>query len=71
VKAATLHRSDFVQQNAANTKTNNNPVGTPSEHITNPSECAMPHVRMQDEIVRMLHTEKQKLKENLQKNNFS
>jgi hypothetical protein len=23
VKAATLHRSDFVQQNAANTKTNN------------------------------------------------
>jgi hypothetical protein len=22
VKAATLHRSDFVQQNAANTKTN-------------------------------------------------
>jgi hypothetical protein len=23
VKAATLHRSDFVRQNAANTKTNN------------------------------------------------
>jgi hypothetical protein len=26
VKAATLHRSDFVQQNAANTKTNKIPI---------------------------------------------
>jgi hypothetical protein len=27
VKAATLHRSDFVQQNAANTKTDNSDNG--------------------------------------------
>jgi hypothetical protein len=26
MKAATLHRSDFVQQNAANTKTNTKPI---------------------------------------------